>query len=562
MLMHTIQRVLIHFRALRINLSSKFVIGIVIVLTVAMGVSLYFIDKNHEKLVMEQLDQQAKALFKQIVLTRKWVADHGGVFVEKMPWKEPNPYLAEPEIIDVTGRKYIRESPAMVTKELSNYAKEKGLFWFNITSLKLINPDNAPDEFEESALLEFESKNIKNKSKVEKRGPSSFYRYIAPLYIEDSCLKCHSHQNYKVGDVRGAISVSVPMDHALKMMRSGRKGMVLASLSTISVLILVLFIMMKELVLRPVQYLKTSMQEFSRGERTNISIIQTGDELEDLSKSFVEMAGALTEYHESLENEVHKATESLEDANVLLHELNEKKSDFIAQISHELRTPMTSIKGAMDYLTVRIPQISQSGKDVDDTMEFLDVIKKNADRLIRMVNDTLDLERIESGMFDIQLSEVELLALVKEVVISFQSVTGERGITFKLVATPPVIVSADQDRMRQVIINLISNAINFSPDNAEIEIAIDMSEDIVTVTVRDEGPGIPLEVQEKIFDKFYTIGKRQGTGLGLAICRGIVEAHKGEINVLRGLTKGSAIFFTLPRKRRSDDPAQLASNEL
>jgi signal transduction histidine kinase len=545
--MQKIIQLLKQFRALRISLNLKFIIGVAIVLTIAMGVSLYLLDNNHKKLVMEQLDQQAKTLFKQIVLTRKWVADHGGVFVEKVPWKDLSPFLTEPEIQDTAGRKYIRESPAMVTKELSNYAKEQGLYWFSITSLKLMNPENEPDEFERAALLEFESNHVKDKSGVVKIGTSSYYRYIAPLFIEEPCLKCHSHQGYKIGDVRGAISVSIPMDSAISMMYTGRKGMAYASIATITLLMLVLFIMMKELVLRPVKHLKTSMKEFSKGESTNISIIKTGDELEDLSRSFLELSDTLTEYHESLENEVNKATKSLEGANIRLHELNEKKSDFIANISHELRTPMTSIKGAMDYLAVKVPQVSQSGTDTKDIMEFLDVINKNAGRLIRLVNDTLDIERIESGMFDLHYSEVDILPLIKEVVISFQSLSSTRNITFKILANPEIIISADQDRIRQVLINLVSNAINFSPDNSDIAIAVNDSDKEVTLTIRDEGPGIPFEVQEKIFDKYYTIGKRHGTGLGLAICKGIIEAHNGKICVSKGLKTGSAIYFTLPK---------------
>lgn len=546
MLMNDVLRFLRQFRALRISLSSKFVIGVAFVLTIAMGVSLYFIDRNHEMLVMEQLDQQAKALFKQIVLTRKWIADHGGVFVEKLPWMEPSPYLNEPELLDIEGKKYIKESPAMVTKELSGYAREKGLFWFNITSLKLMNPDNAPDEFEENSLKEFELGRTKEISQIEEIDASSYYRYIAPLFIEEACLKCHSHQGYEVGDVRGAISVSVSMDAAMNMMSAGRKGMLIASVATISVLMLILFFMMKELVLRPVNALKKSMREFSRGERDNISIIETGDELEELSRSFVEMSDTLTEYHKGLEYEVHKATKGFEEANIRLRELNEKKSDFIAQISHELRTPMTSIKGAMDYMTAKIPQISEHGEDTQNIMEFLNVIKKNADRLIRMVNDTLDLERIESGMFDLHFSEMDMLPLLKEVVISFQSISSERDITFKIICDPKIIVNVDPDRIRQVLINLISNSINYSPDNSEIQISVAPYEDTIVTTVKDDGPGIPIDVQEKIFDKFYTIGKRHGTGLGLAICKGIVNAHNGEISVIQGLEKGSAICFALP----------------
>ncbi|MBI5409497.1 MAG: DUF3365 domain-containing protein [Nitrospirae bacterium] len=535
------------FRALRISLSLKFIIGTGVALTVAMGVTLYFLSMKHEKLVLNQVDLQAKALFKQIVLTRKWIADHGGVFVLSSSEK-PSPYLSEPEIIDLKGRKYIKESPAMVTKELSKYAKKEGVYWFHITSLKLINPENAPDEFERDALIEFEKGPAKESSSVVKDGTGYFYRYIAALYIEESCLKCHSHQGYKIGDVRGAISVAVPMDYAFSIIRSERKGLMLASLVSISILMLVLYLMMKELVLSPVNKLKLSMNKFSKGEKTGVSVIRTGDELEDLSRSFVDMADSLTEYHSGLENKIKDATKSLAEANERLTELNEKKSDFIAKVSHELRTPLTSIKGAMDYLTAKLSMLSKTHGDTGDIPEFFDVIKNNADRLIRMVNDTLDLERIESGMFDLEQGDVSLLPLIKEVITGFQSLSGEKRITFKITSSPGIIVYADEERIRQVLINLLSNAIKHSPEETTINVAVRESAEKITVSVTDEGPGIAFELQEKIFDKFYTIDKRRGTGLGLAICKGIIEAHRGELGVIsREGEKGSTFYFTLPK---------------
>ncbi|MBI4847837.1 MAG: DUF3365 domain-containing protein [Nitrospirae bacterium] len=547
--MQKIKALLREFRALKISLSLKFVIGTAVVLTMAMSLSTYLILEKDRKLVIEQLDMQAKTLFAQIVLTRRWIADHGGIFVEKMPWKKPNPYLSEPEMEDISGKKYIKESPAMVTKELSEYAKKSGAYWFNITSLKLINPKNAPDEFEKAALLSFEANKIKESSTVEKIGPSHFYRYIAPLYVEQPCLKCHWHQGYKVGDVRGAISVSIPMDYALSMIDSEKRTIILTSVATIATLMLVLFIMMKELVLRPVNQLKMSMRDFSKGRETGIPVTRTGDELEDLTRAFVTMSNSLREYHTGLENKVQSATKGLADANARLTELNERKSDFIAKVSHELRTPLTSIKGAMDYITARFSMLPKTAKSADDLQEFFDVIKNNADRLIRMVNDTLDIERIESGIFDLEFREVDLPSLIKEVITGFHTTASEKNITFRITATAGIFIYADEDRTRQVLINLLSNAINYSPDGAEILVSVAGTEDKVTVSIKDEGPGIPAEVREKIFDKFYTIGRKQGTGLGLAICKGIIEAHHGEINVISGeAVKGSTFYFTLPKR--------------
>jgi signal transduction histidine kinase len=545
--MTTPRKALKEFRALKISLSLKFIIGTAIVLTLVMGISIHFISYKNKGLIIEQLNIQAKTLFSQIILTRRWIADHGGIFVEKFPWKNASPYLTESEIVDIKGKKYLKENSAMVTKELSSYARDEGMYWFNITSLTLTNPENTPDLFEREALISFEKGGVKELSRIEKIGGANFYRYIAPLYVEESCLTCHAQQGYSLGDVRGAISVSLPMDYAMAMLDSEKKTLIIASFAMISLLMIVLFIMMKELVLRPVQELKSSIEDFSTGHNSKTSIIRTGDELQDLSSSFIEMSRSLKEYHTNLENRVHLATRSLEEANVQLAELNENKSDFIAKISHELRTPMTSIKGAMDYLSTRLPMISGCDEDTGDLIEFLDVIRKNADRLIRMVNDTLDLEHIESGMFDLHLNQVDIIALIKEVILIFQSMATERNITFRILAGPEIIISADEDRIRQVLINLVSNAMNYSPDNAEIQFKAAVSDNTVTITLSDEGPGIPDEVRGKIFDKFYTIGKRHGTGLGLAICRGIIEAHHGEIKASSNNgNKGSSIYFALP----------------
>jgi two-component system phosphate regulon sensor histidine kinase PhoR len=134
-------------------------------------------------------------------------------------------------------------------------------------------------------------------------------------------------------------------------------------------------------------------------------------------------------------------------------------------------------------------------------------------------------------------------------VISFQSESSGKDITFKITANPKVLVDADEDRIRQVLINLISNSLTYSPNNSEIHIAVTDSEKTVMVSIQDWGPRIPVEVQEKIFDKFYTIGKRHGTGLGLAICKGIIEAHKGEIKVSnKGGASHNTFYFTLPKK--------------
>lgn len=533
-------------RASRISLSHKFMIGTTIVVTLIMVVTYYFITKKHEDIIIRQIHNQARSLFKQLILTRRWFAEHGGFYVPADATSDST-MLTASEKADGKVNLNTQNNPATFIKELSRYAEEEGLYWFRTTSLKLMNPDNRPDEFERTALIEFEKGGLKESSRIEQIGSKSFYRYIAPLYIEPPCLDCHTRQGYKTGDVRGALSIAIPMDFSYSILRTERGGMVLTGITTILSLMLILYIMMRKLVISPLSQISTSIREFSERGSLDVSTVRTGDELEDLSMSFATMSRSLKEYHSHLEDMVHAATKDLENANERLVALNRMKSDFVAKVSHELRTPLTSIQGAMDYLSARFSAKISTDQDMNEIMSFITVIKKNAGRLVRMVNDTLDLERIESGALDMHFSQIAILNLINEVITTFQSITNEKKISFRVIASPETVVLADEDRIRQVMINLISNSITASPPESEIEITVSESEREVRTSVADRGRGIPAEERDRVFDKFYTRGSKDGSGLGLAICKGIVEAHEGRIWIEeRSDGTGCAFIFTLP----------------
>lgn len=315
-------------------------------------------------------------------------------------------------------------------------------------------------------------------------------------------------------------------------------------------LMLILYWMMKKLVITPIRLLGNHIGEFSVTHNTNIPLIETGDEIESLSRSFTTMSESLNRYHSHLKDMVHAATKELEHANEKLIELNERKSDFVAKVSHELRTPLTSIKGAMEYLSAKFSMYPEIDVDTDELIAFFNVIKSNAERLVRMVNDTLDLERIESGAFDIHFSNFDILNLIKDVITGFQSITSKKRITFRLVGEADMEILADEDRIRQVMINLISNAVKASPHDAEIEISVLSRNREVSVSVSDKGPGISLDHQDKIFDKFFTASTKDGSGLGLAICKGIIEAHHGTIISDKDQSRGCTMRFTLPQTER------------
>jgi signal transduction histidine kinase len=498
---------------------------------------------------MAQLEMQARALFKQIVITRRWVADHGGVFVAKLPWVQPNPFLPDAVLTDREGKGYIKENPAMVTKQLSRYAQQEGLYIFHITSLKLFNPDNVPDAFEAAALKSFELGIRTEATAVEKIGESNYYRYMAPLYVERACLDCHAEQGYKTGDIRGAISVSVPMDYIKEQIRYERVFIILGIVVTGLVLILSIFLVTKRLVLTPLGRIQAQMRNFSSAGSRGIHLVHTGDELEELSRTFHAMARSVDEYQTCLQEKIAAATRELTEKNEALSRSYRTKSDFIAQISHELRSPLTAIKGAMDYLSVKL-SMRESDKD-PDILTFFDTIKRSADRLIRLVNNVLDYERLEMGAFEMRFRNVNVGAAFHEVVTGFLPLAEEKNVSINLTA-PDVTAWIDEDRIKQVLTNLLSNALYFSPAGSSIEITLDGRNDSMHAAVEDAGQGIPEQERSEVFKRFYTKKMSGGTGLGLAICKSIIEAHQGEIGVADSSSGGGRVWFKVPLRQKED----------
>ena len=161
---------------------------------------------NHQKALDLELKSRGQALFNSLIMARKWNAQYGGVFVEKTPGMESNSYLENPDITASNGKTYTKKNPALMTREISEIAENEGAFQFHITSLKPLNPKNTPDSFERQALLSFAQgkREVIGKEKID---GVTYYRYMAPLFVEQACLTCHAAQGYRLGDVRGGVSV-------------------------------------------------------------------------------------------------------------------------------------------------------------------------------------------------------------------------------------------------------------------------------------------------------------------------------------------------------------------
>jgi PAS domain S-box-containing protein len=233
-----------------------------------------------------------------------------------------------------------------------------------------------------------------------------------------------------------------------------------------------------------------------------------------------------------------------------LKELDRMKSEFVSNVSHELRTPLTAIKGSVDNMLDGI-----TGPVSEKQTRYLSRIKSNADRLARLITDLLDLSRIEAGKIELRPSRLPANSLVSEIVETLRTVASEKLISLE-VAAPETALSvwADRDKVIQILMNLIGNALKFTPPHGKVTVTIEQSEaDWAKFSVVDSGPGIPNEKAGKIFEKFYQVEqpnqyKAAGTGLGLTISKALVEMHGGRIWIDSILGKGTTLSFTLPTK--------------
>lgn len=233
-----------------------------------------------------------------------------------------------------------------------------------------------------------------------------------------------------------------------------------------------------------------------------------------------------------------------------LRAMDRVKSEFIATVSHELRTPMTAIKGSLGLALAG----AAGGLD-GDLRELLTIAQNNSDRLIRLINDILDLSRIDAGKLSLRLGPVDLAAVARRSVRELDALAAQRQVRVALDlpgGLPPVL--ADADRIGQVLVNLLSNALKFTDNGGKVRVSAEQSGDWVTMRVADTGIGIPHAHLKAIFERFHRVDnaasrRTGGTGLGLAICQAIVAEHGGRIWAESEPGKGSTFSFTLPVAR-------------
>lgn len=228
-------------------------------------------------------------------------------------------------------------------------------------------------------------------------------------------------------------------------------------------------------------------------------------------------------------------------------ELDQAKTEFLSMVAHELRTPLTVLKGSLGLI------LGGAVGDIDPALrELMGIAQNNSNKLIRLVDDMLDVAKIESGHLGLEMDIVSVQERVKDSVKQMQQLADERQVKLATkVMGRPLSIVGDGSRIEQVIMNLLSNAIKFSPIGGTVDVTVSQTHGYVKVSVTDQGPGISAKEQKKVFEKFYQVNGRNlpregGSGLGLAISKGIVEQHGGKISVDSTVGEGSAFSFILP----------------
>lgn len=529
------------------SLKQKFVFGVSIIILPVLGLLFVWLSMGLHRQAREETLEKARVVADQVILTRQWITDcMGGVFVHTASPGARDVQWATPDRIVTDQGTYQLFTPSMVTKKLSQYSFREKSYRFRLSSLRPLNRANRPDTFEEQALNRFNDPVFKeSREQAYYTFTPDTLEYMVPLYQTRGCVKCHANELFMKGGVIGGLRITIPFSKMRQVVQKSILIMGTAGVGVTLAVILVLVFLINFLVLKPLTELEDKSRQLSSGNLNARVNLDTHDELERLGNGFNLMAGSLMRHRHDLEQKVAKATRDLARANHELLKLDKLKSDFLANMSHELRTPLTAVKGSTHYLerTVSDP----------DALSYIRIIEKNTDRLTRLIANLFDFTKLEAGKIDWEFDEADLALLMSEVLEILEPIAAEKEIRFQPEFSGPVTGIIDLERMEQVLVNLVENAVKFSRPGALIRAGVRDRYSHIEIFVQDQGPGIAQDHLDTIFEKFHTLpsppdGGSKGTGMGLAICKAIVTAHQGEISVESREGEFSRFTITLPKE--------------
>ncbi len=415
----------------------------------------------------------------------------------------------------------------------------------------------APDPFEKLAVDLFSE-----------RGPvGDRYFFYSPVVFKESCMTCHNQegQAFKVSNTTDAKSIaaqfpfrvmkiSMPYEKTYETNTAIRALLISIAMMIIAVGLFVLHAIVRYLILQPLYHLRDVSDAISHGDTQLRATIDTEDEFRELADAFNRMLRHLTETQDQIREvnrELDQRVDQLAQLNLQLYEANRLKSDFLANMSHELRTPLNSIIGFSDVLQ-GIDSLTEKQR------RYASNIQRSGRVLLEMINDILDLAKVEAGKMEVRRSTFNLLSLVRSQVDMVRGLADDKNLGVSIESSEELpMAEQDQGKIGQILTNLMSNAIKFTPEGGLITITVrDMRDGRFSLLIADTGIGIAEEDQGVIFEKFRQSRQTldgdgltreySGTGLGLSIVKELCKLLGGEITFSSQLGQGSTFCVSLP----------------
>jgi signal transduction histidine kinase len=404
------------------------------------------------------------------------------------------------------------------------------------------------DRFFVEKMKEFAADESKNEDSQRDASRNLYYRAIRAT---KSCLPCHNNADgsaMKEGDLIAGLRITLETEEIVRGIHANRAILIATALVTALLTMAGSYLIVRYVIVKPVKHLKEVSDAISAGELNVRSEIQTGDEFESLSHAFNRMLRNLISMQDRLRKvnaDLDRKVDELAQANLALYESNRLKSDFLATMSHELRTPLNSILGFSEVLL--------SGDGLSDKQNrWVRNIHSSGDQLLNLINDILDLARIEAGKMQVRLTEFDIRDVCEEMLDNFRPLAEKKNIHLRSQIEPDIpTLRQDAGKIRQILLNLLSNAIKFTPEGGRVLLKVEGGPQHVVLTVVDSGVGIAREDQELIFEKFRQAGnpltrEHTGTGLGLSIVRELAKLLGGEVTLQSDLGRGSTFTVRLP----------------
>ncbi len=506
------------------KLPYKFILAIAAVLALSYAAILFAIARLQNDLVIGQASQQARMLFHHIILTREWVSDHQGLFVIKTDTVVENPYLDPPHLETREGIILVKRNPAMVTRELSAYTARAGYGSFRVTSLRPINPANRPDPFEEENLRRFAESNLTEHIEISTIEHSKVLRYIAPLRTTANCLACHAEHGYQVGDIRGALSITIPIDWADRVVAGNNRTILIYGTISIVAVSAVVFLLFHLLVHGRLTRLGQAMARYPDPE--TMDLLPTGDdEIGQLAAGFI-----------SLHHRLEKSRQDL-DAAAEQSFYNEKMAalgQITAGIAHEINNPLGGLRNC-------VKNMKDAPDDLDLHSRYLPLLDKGLQRIEQTMRQLLNFGRgnpLSPRRIDIDEEIRECFVL-----LGYKM----KNIQFSLSLDIGGRYCIDSEAIKQIVVNIGLNAIQAMPRGGQLRVQTWREGNRLHLAITDNGCGIEAAIIDQIFDPFFTTKQvGEGTGLGLAVTYTLVHKMGGTITVTSQPGQGSTFLVVLP----------------